>query len=272
MRKTHFPPRPKHRRKRSSLARRKNSLQSNPSLPKTRSAVDDIVDIDVVVPQNDQSFMMEATSTVTIQSTVSSDTIDGSNSSNSQSSCASNPNSQETDTGALSKCDSLASTVSAFALSGLSQLSNKSNFNEKLMDADRAVELLSLNSDSTVTTSTSSSTVSDTSMPIACPSSPTVSSTQRVTKRNFQLSHESNNDAESMVKRTKLDHEIKSYIDALKDVCIICLTEPKNSAFVHSGLLHACCCYRCAIKVWNKQNRCPVCNLQVNNVLKLFVH
>lgn len=54
--------------------------------------------------------------------------------------------------------------------------------------------------------------------------------------------------------------------------CIMCLTEPKNGVFVHSQFLHLCCCYKCAVKVWTKNKRCPVCNCKVKNVMKLFVH
>lgn len=54
--------------------------------------------------------------------------------------------------------------------------------------------------------------------------------------------------------------------------CIICLSEPKNGVFVHSKFVHLCCCYNCAVKVWNKTKRCPVCNCAVKNVMKLFVH
>lgn len=60
--------------------------------------------------------------------------------------------------------------------------------------------------------------------------------------------------------------------DPSNGMCIICLTQPKNSAFVHNRFLHVCCCYRCAVKVWNKRKRCPVCNSQAKNVLKMFVH
>lgn len=55
-------------------------------------------------------------------------------------------------------------------------------------------------------------------------------------------------------------------------LCMMCLTQPKNGVFVHSRFLHLCCCYRCAVKVWNKQKRCPICNCKVKNVMKLFVH
>lgn len=53
--------------------------------------------------------------------------------------------------------------------------------------------------------------------------------------------------------------------------CMLCLTEPKNGVFVHNRFLHVCCCYRCALKVWNQRKRCPICNGKVKNVMKLFV-
>lgn len=54
--------------------------------------------------------------------------------------------------------------------------------------------------------------------------------------------------------------------------CMICLSQPKDGVFVHSRFLHLCCCYRCAVKIWNKKKRCPICNCKVNNVQKIFVH
>lgn len=54
--------------------------------------------------------------------------------------------------------------------------------------------------------------------------------------------------------------------------CIFCLSEPKNSVFVHSNFVHLCCCYKCAIKVWKQRKACPICNCKVKNVMKLFVH
>ncbi len=54
--------------------------------------------------------------------------------------------------------------------------------------------------------------------------------------------------------------------------CMICLSHPKDGVFVHSRFLHLCCCYRCAVKIWNKRKRCPICNCKVNNVQKIFVH
>lgn len=66
--------------------------------------------------------------------------------------------------------------------------------------------------------------------------------------------------------------ETVSDTDSLYGMCIICLTQPKDAAFVHNRLLHVSCCYQCASKVWNKRKRCPVCNSQAKNVLKIFVH
>ncbi|XP_055842055.1 E3 ubiquitin-protein ligase Mdm2-like isoform X2 [Episyrphus balteatus] len=54
--------------------------------------------------------------------------------------------------------------------------------------------------------------------------------------------------------------------------CMTCLTEPKNGVFVHSRFLHLCCCYKCAVKIWNKNKKCPICNCAVKNVMKLFIH
>ncbi|XP_055635105.1 E3 ubiquitin-protein ligase Mdm2-like isoform X2 [Toxorhynchites rutilus septentrionalis] len=54
--------------------------------------------------------------------------------------------------------------------------------------------------------------------------------------------------------------------------CMFCLSEPKNSVFVHSNFVHLCCCYKCAVKIWKQRKACPICNCKVKNVMKLFVH
>lgn len=61
-------------------------------------------------------------------------------------------------------------------------------------------------------------------------------------------------------------------IFGLDEPCMICLSHAKDGVFVHSRFLHVCCCYRCAVKIWNKKKRCPICNGKVKNVQKLFVH
>lgn len=54
--------------------------------------------------------------------------------------------------------------------------------------------------------------------------------------------------------------------------CIFCLTEPKNAVFVHSKFVHLCSCYKCAVKIFNKNKRCPICNCSVKSVLQVFAH
>lgn len=66
--------------------------------------------------------------------------------------------------------------------------------------------------------------------------------------------------------------EQKEEEDRMNNLCIICVNAPKDSAFVHTRTVHISCCYRCAIKVWNKKKRCPICNCKVKNVLKCYVH
>lgn len=61
-------------------------------------------------------------------------------------------------------------------------------------------------------------------------------------------------------------------IDSSYGLCIICVNEPKNGAFVHNRFVHLSCCYKCAVKIWNKNKKCPICNCAVKNVMKLFVH
>ncbi|KAI5637655.1 zinc finger, c3HC4 type (RING finger) domain-containing protein [Phthorimaea operculella] len=60
-------------------------------------------------------------------------------------------------------------------------------------------------------------------------------------------------------------------IDQDNNMCIVCLSEPKSGVFVHGRIAHICCCYKCAVKVWAKAKRCPVCNCKVSNVLRAVV-
>lgn len=53
-----------------------------------------------------------------------------------------------------------------------------------------------------------------------------------------------------------------------KDLCVVCVSAPKSGVFVHGRIAHICCCYKCAVKVWAKSKRCPVCNCKVSNVLR----
>ncbi|XP_022124600.2 protein Mdm4-like [Pieris rapae] len=57
----------------------------------------------------------------------------------------------------------------------------------------------------------------------------------------------------------------------INDMCITCYSAPKSGVFVHGRIAHICCCFKCAVKVWNNAKRCPVCNCKVSNVLKAVV-
>ncbi|KAK4881483.1 hypothetical protein RN001_004802 [Aquatica leii] len=56
-----------------------------------------------------------------------------------------------------------------------------------------------------------------------------------------------------------------------KELCIMCNAEPKNCIFLHGCTAHMCCCYKCALKSWKLNKKCPACNRKANNVVKVFV-
>lgn len=55
-----------------------------------------------------------------------------------------------------------------------------------------------------------------------------------------------------------------------RELCIMCNTNPKNSIFLHGNIAHMCSCYKCAMRTWGTNKRCPVCNCKVRNVVKVF--
>lgn len=52
-------------------------------------------------------------------------------------------------------------------------------------------------------------------------------------------------------------------------LCMTCESEEKSAVFVHGRIAHICCCYKCALKVWARTKRCPLCNRKVSNVLQV---
>lgn len=80
-----------------------------------------------------------------------------------------------------------------------------------------------------------------------------------------QLSTQSNSTEDLM------DEVWKDWALAMKEMCIMCNERPKNGIFLHSTGGHMCCCYKCAVKYWNKSKRCAYCNLKVRNVLQAFI-
>jgi len=52
--------------------------------------------------------------------------------------------------------------------------------------------------------------------------------------------------------------------------CVVCLDGPKNSAFIHGGTGHVCCCLPCAKKVKEVKRVCPICTKSIDSVVELF--
>lgn len=55
-----------------------------------------------------------------------------------------------------------------------------------------------------------------------------------------------------------------------KELCIICNSNMKDSIFLHGRIAHMCCCYKCSVKTWKINKRCPMCNCIIKNVVKVF--
>ena len=55
------------------------------------------------------------------------------------------------------------------------------------------------------------------------------------------------------------------------DVCIICLSQPRNASFVHGHTGHQVCCIDCAEKMKATKKRCPVCRKKIQLVVKNFL-
>ncbi|XP_055302389.1 E3 ubiquitin-protein ligase Mdm2-like [Sitodiplosis mosellana] len=167
----------------------------------------------------------------------------------------------------LSKLDSLASTISGYSV-GSSQSSTDCDAN----GTQHAVvpELKTTNS---FDGSTSKEHMAKTKKQDADVDAAAVAANKRRAKKRKidfadEISDSDIDDEELMAKKFRAMEET----DPTNGMCMICLSEPKNGAFVHNRFLHVCCCYRCTVKVWNKRKRCPICNSQVKTVLKMFVH
>lgn len=160
----------------------------------------------------------------------------------------------------LNKFDSLASTVSGFSV-GSSQSSTECDAN-----GDQHVIV-----PQTGSCHSFSGSMCEESAIKDVKSSKSVNN-RRTKKRKINFADElSDSDIDDEVLMAKKFRAVED-TDSTNGMCMICLSEPKNGAFVHNRFLHVCCCYRCTVKVWNKRKRCPICNSQVKTVLKMFVH
>lgn len=54
------------------------------------------------------------------------------------------------------------------------------------------------------------------------------------------------------------------------DLCIICLTQPRNASIVHGRTGHLVCCIGCAERLKEEKKKCPVCRKKIKLVVKNF--
>ena len=54
------------------------------------------------------------------------------------------------------------------------------------------------------------------------------------------------------------------------DNCIICMSQKRNTVFVHGTDAHQICCYSCAIKVYNNDKKCPTCRKTIDSYAKVY--
>ena len=55
------------------------------------------------------------------------------------------------------------------------------------------------------------------------------------------------------------------------DLCMICITRPRNESFIHGHTGHQVCCFQCASRLKIEKERCPVCQKKIKLVNKKFV-
>ena len=54
------------------------------------------------------------------------------------------------------------------------------------------------------------------------------------------------------------------------DLCMICVTRPRNASFIHGHPGHQVCCFQSASKLKIEKERCPICRKKINLVNKKF--
>lgn len=174
----------------------------------------------------------------------------------------------------LGKCDSLSSTSSGYS-SGItscdSQVSDRNDSCSPASIDSQAMDSCQLDTEAATTSAAQALNERDRLKKSTVDSSPsTTPSTKKGRKRKYSFD-DSDTEIDDHALMTK-KFQASEPTDTNSDLCMICLTEPKNGAFIHNRCVHVCCCYRCTVKVWNKRKRCPICNLQVKTVLKTFVY
>ena len=88
-----------------------------------------------------------------------------------------------------------------------------------------------------------------------------------ITKNGLPIpqQNESQTSSSSTVENTSAENT--SAENTTAELCSICLTNPKNSIFLHGDTAHQAACYTCARQC---NNRCPLCRQNVDKVIKLY--
>ena len=55
------------------------------------------------------------------------------------------------------------------------------------------------------------------------------------------------------------------------DVCMICMSKPKEASIIHGKTGHQVCCYVCAKQLRRRGKPCPVCRRPIQKVIKNFL-
>ena len=54
------------------------------------------------------------------------------------------------------------------------------------------------------------------------------------------------------------------------DLCVVCVTRPRNASIIHGDTGHQVCCLECASRLKTEKKRCPVCRKKIKLVVKNF--
>ena len=54
------------------------------------------------------------------------------------------------------------------------------------------------------------------------------------------------------------------------DLCVVCVTRPRNASIIHGDTGHQVCCLEYASKLKTEKKRCPVCRKKIKLVVKKF--
>jgi Zinc finger, C3HC4 type (RING finger) len=98
---------------------------------------------------------------------------------------------------------------------------------------------------------------------------------EQLMDRNVLFPSSLSRNASSLSDMALSQESAASSVDVTKSdlgMCMVCLSNPKDGAFVHKKKVHLCCCYKCANQIWRQRKTCPICNGKVTTVAKLFAH